>query len=289
MRRKALGIALFSFQDIVTAVTSILILVLLILTLEFLLRKYSEAAVDVAAARADLDNTVAMLERTATAVREQVQQARSSTGINESEAELRRHVVILEARLEEVDQRIVDAKHIRRAVRRQHAERARAFQAKRDEVKDIAAMERDLQVSLEQIVAMSERNAATLNEIEELRKKVPTEAVVGTEIVFNKPVGSDKQPWIIEVASGRCTVLKLGEGTILRFDAGDDEVPPSLKAWLGTLDRGIDYVLMLIRPSGEPRYRALRSLLESASIPFGLDVIGESQAIRQGGKAKAGE
>ena len=289
MRRKALGISLFSFQDIVTAVTSILILVLLILTLEFLLRKYSEAAVDVAAARADLDKTVAMLEKTAMAVREQVQQARSGTGVNESEAELRRHVVILEARLEEVGQRIVDAKHIRRAVRQQHEEKVRALQAKHNEVKEIAEMEQGVQVKLEQIAAMTEKNSVAINELEELQKKVPNEAVVGTEIVFNKPVGSDKQPWILEVAAERCTVLKLGEGTILRFDGGDDEVPPSLKAWLGTLDRGDDYVLMLIRPSGEPRYGLLRSLLEKASIPFGLDVIGESQAIRQGGKVKPGE
>ena len=53
-RRKSVGVSLFSFQDIITSVTAIIILVLLLLTLELLFRKYGLAASDTVRTQVEL-------------------------------------------------------------------------------------------------------------------------------------------------------------------------------------------------------------------------------------------
>ena len=53
-RRKNIGVSLFSFQDIITSVTAIIILVLLLLTVELLFRKYGLAASDVVRTQVEL-------------------------------------------------------------------------------------------------------------------------------------------------------------------------------------------------------------------------------------------
>ncbi len=59
--RSRAAFSLFSFQDIITAVTAIVILLVLILTLELISRRQQVAAADPAIGREALDETIAAL------------------------------------------------------------------------------------------------------------------------------------------------------------------------------------------------------------------------------------
>ena len=69
-RKKTSGaFSLFSFQDIITSVTAILILVMLLLTIELITKRRAKSASDPVATRQHLDAVLEELESTVTRMR----------------------------------------------------------------------------------------------------------------------------------------------------------------------------------------------------------------------------
>ena len=115
------------------------------------------------------------------------------------------------------------------------------------------------------------------------------EPVPGAEIVFNASAEKDRQAWIVELSAGGTAVVKLGTGR--RQDLGHGAEPGTPVArWLAGLDRRRDHALLLLRPSGLDELDGVWDALTDAGIPFGIDLIGEEQVVRDGkGEAKAAQ
>jgi len=285
-RRSAAAFSLFSFQDIITSVTAILILLVLILSLELVTRRQEAAAADPKTTRASLQAALAALQSLAGTLAAVVPPDETRPLVRRTRSELARDTRIVE---DQAQQALADAEAARAVEGRARALAAAAI----SRLKDAKQTHTDVDRMKEQAARVDEEatKLALQNEEEAARLAQKREQIVdqpssGAELVFNAPGNSASQAWIIEVSRDGFTVVKLGtnQRQALGFGVG----PGSAAAgWLAHLNAGRDHALILVRPSGAESIDALRHSLGEAGISFGIDFIGEEQVVRDGaGEAK---
>lgn len=284
--RSQVAFSLFAFQDIITAVTAIMILLVLILTLELITRKHEASAADPATSRAALAATIASLEKLVGLLVSAVPTNEPRPLTRRTKAELERDVRIVS---DQAARAAADAEAARAVEGRARALAAAAI-ARLENAEEL----REEVAAIQEQAARAEaeaKNLALENELETERLTKRREELVekpspGAELVFNAPQDFDRQAWIVEVSGGGLTVVKLGTNKRQEL-GGNVENGSKAAAWAAGLDPTSDHALVLVRPSGVDREDAVRALLGDEDIPFGVDFIGEDQVVRDGsGEAK---
>lgn len=288
-RRTAAAFSLFSFQDIITSVTAILILMVLILALELLTRRRDSAAADPAVSRESLQDAAAALEALVAKLSAVAPSDELRPLVRRTRGELERDVRIVE---DQARQAAADAETARAVEGRARA-LAAAASARLEEVQEIREQV-DQMKELAAKVAEEASKLALENEEEadrlaQKRDKMLEQPSPGTQLVFNAPNDFGTQAWIVEVSRDGLTVVKLG--TNMRQSLGAGTGPGTASSdWLAKLKTGLDHALILVRPSGVDRVEFIRSGLGEAGISFGIDFIGEDQVVRDGvGEANTGQ
>jgi hypothetical protein len=287
--RSRAAFSLFSFQDIITAVTAIVILLVLILTLELITRRQQAAAADPGVGRAALEETIAELDslvgRLAAAAPTTTVQSLAARTRDEVE---RDEKIIRDQASRAADRAAAARVEERRARELAAAEAARLAALRADQGEVVRTGERAtaLEAEAEALARDNQRQAARLAK---KPGEAKADAVPGAEIVFNASREKDRQAWIVELSGAGTAVVKLGTGR--RQDLGHGAEPGTpLARWLVGLDRRRDHALLLLRPSGLEELDGVWDALADAGIPFGIDLIGEEQVVRDGrGEARAAE
>ncbi|NCY17475.1 MAG: MFS transporter [Actinobacteria bacterium] len=104
----------------------------------------------------------------------------------------------------------------------------------------------------------------------------------GTELVFSTPANSDRRAWLVELSRDGITALLLGSGRTERLgvDAGAGS---RFATWCGGLTPQGDYCLLLERPSAADQLRTdAEERLKERCVPFGIELVGEEQTVRDG-------
>lgn len=286
-RRRSAAFSLFSFQDIITSVTAILILLVLILALELLTRRQESAAANPAVSRASLKQAAATLEALVGQLARTVPSDDLRPLVRRTRNELERDVRIVE---DQARQAVADAETSRAIADRARA-MAAASVARLENAKELRE-EVDRMMEEAARVDNEARKLATDNEAEAERLAQKREELVqqpspGAELVFNAPEDSESQAWILEVSSDGLTVVKLGTNQKRQLGPG---LGPGSTAWQAELDPARDHVLILVRPSGAESVDDVREGLNRKNIPYGVDLIGEDQVVRDGaGESEAEE
>lgn len=295
------AISLFSFQDIVTSVTAILILLVLILTLELITQKYHEAAADPAATQATMVAAVAELEAvvqklTVQPMSRPVLPATSLAEQSRDERILRDQISWGAEQLHHAEQ-IHDAARERledslAALERQQEIAVEQTRDLRDQAEAAAAARREAQRKAAELDAETARmaqeaadleraNAVQRQELEERRRELDDEPNPGSELVYKRPANKARQPWLLEVSDAGFAALRLGTGDVRRFGPGTGASSQFVR-WIKDLAAGHDYVLILTRPSGLAAAQAAREALVARKVQFGIDFIGEDQTVHDG-------
>lgn len=259
-------ISLFAFQDIITSVSGIFIVMVLLLTLELVERSTAETPTMV-------DNALA----------EEVQEA-----IARAEEEI--------ADLKRIADHDDDLMRI--AV---HATPEEVTDAIAASQRDIARIKASLQESRERADQLSENARAAevenfdlrdeREELEQLRREIAgIEQQLESEKrsdrpVFTLPRGLDKQGWLAVLdgdaiqlgplaRSAQPTIFQSTPGLIRTSSAAD-----ALMEWIGEQDLRSLYLFVLIRPQGIAAFETLQAKLERQNIAFGFDLIEQDQEI----------
>ena len=257
-------ISLFAFQDIITSVTAIVIVVTLFLALDLVQRKQGQAsesptvlAEELVARITALEGELAKLHKELDRSDDLVQQVAST-----SPAELRAEII----------QRELAVEDLRQQLQRQQ-EREKRLQSQE---KAVAAEQFDLS-------PLRQRVEQTIRETRELQGQLD-QAKQEDRILFTLPRGSNKEGWIAVVDSGRITVAPLGRaarpqafvstGTFLKKSAAE-----AMVEWIDRERLRSAYFLVLIRPSGPRTFDALEELLQSKSMSFGFDLIDAERTV----------
>ena len=251
-RRKGNSVpfSLFAFQDIITSVTGIILLITMMMAVEL----------------------VQNMQRAASAPQEQKSSAVEGTlrgAIEENTQEITR----LERSLEETTTIRFDADALRRrlanlseatAELEKQATRIEVTQREIDQRKTELA-EKAKELSPEAIEALAEEQRKIAQQIEAMRQS--------NRIIFNRPEGAAKSPWLVELSGDR----------ILAAEMGASRPPQSFPdaaeflTWAGRQNAGALYFVILIKPESIETFDLLQKELQDRQFEVGFDLLTADQ------------
>lgn len=279
-RSKDVAISLFSFQDIITSVTAIMILLVLILTLELVTREATKgmAAEDRRVAQ-ELKRSVAEMEARLEQLRKEASTARAAASdaaefsakeTAEKTARAEREAKTLRDQINQLETQLRNAQSTRRTA----------------EGKLTASQMDDPGATAEEAMAIDTRAAEieAANVSEKTRqanesKDVREGRTAARTLVFNAPPGSTLEPLLVEISKDGLVAVGADGASAVRFPWNLLGLPTGFGDWLKARDKRREYVVLILRPSGVDRYDAIREAVVSAGFDVGTELIGEQMSL----------
>ncbi|MCE9629118.1 MAG: hypothetical protein K8S94_00155 [Planctomycetia bacterium] len=284
-RKPAAAFSLFSFQDIITSVTAILILVMILLTIELVTRQRHQATNSPDATRRHIDATVTRLESIASRLRNEVA-ARRAQQTPHTLQEARDVLAATQANLTDARLRLAETQRTRNAVARLLATAEEEAATHAADAERLAKLQRQSDEDCEECDRLESANRTEQERQENRKREIAEKPRSGTELVFNPPADSDRKAWLVELSGDGATVVLLGGNRTQRLGA-DTDAGSATEGWIAGLKPEGDYCLLLVRPSAAKGLgRDIEQRLNDAGIRFGIDLIGEDQAVRDGSTTK---
>jgi len=277
-RQRRAPLSLFSFQDIITSVTAIMILLVLILTLELVTRAQRQgvAAEDRQVAR-ELRESVATLQSQADALRteqeEAARTARRAAGLSLAEIHTRHEEAERTVRLLSEENRVLGARV--RAVRAEQRTAEREVLAAKASVAADVALHASAMDS--RAAEMEEANLRERHRQDESRRSERPPS--GGTLVFNQDPDNTRSPMLLDVAANGITVLAEDGGNPRQFAWRSGVPPADFRRWLSSLNASTEYVVIMLRPSGIDHHDMVRDAVTSAGLDVGLELVGESMRV----------
>lgn len=255
-------LSLFAFQDIITAVTGIMVLLTLILALELAQREPASPTAQTRAVAAEiaatLEDTTAQVERLQTALAQQTDAVQSVARLTPAaaereEADLAREMTTLEQ----------DLARLAAALRKKQAEgeQLREQQQLQGPQREVA---RRLQAEAD----------AVEQELAELKKS--------GRIIYRQKTGSGKRAWLVDVrGNALITAPADAQHEQIVFGAASERLNvAALLKWASNRRQSSqEYFVLLVRPSGIEAYKDLDERLLKAGFDVGIDLIGATQEV----------
>lgn len=279
-RSKDVAISLFSFQDIITSVTAIMILLVLILTLELITREATKgmAAEDRRVAQ-ELKRSVAEMEQRLDKLRQEAATARANAtdaaGFSAKES------------AEQTAQAERDAKELREQINQLEVQLRVAQSNRRAAEGSLARSQGDTaEATAEQARAVAARagEMEAANSAEKSRQKNEAEQAgegptAARTLVFNAPPGSTLKPLLVEISKDGLVAVGTDSASPTRFSWNLLGLSSGFGEWLKARDKRQEYVVLILRPSGVDRYDATREAVVSAGFDLGTELIGEQMSL----------
>lgn len=251
-RQTSAPMSLFSFQDIITATTGILILLALVLALS-LITQGAESAVEVEFADADRlayrQSLIAEIESLRKRSTEIAEQSASLMATSPSE------------------------------IRRQSSQAADTITKLR---LSIANAKTKLQEQQTQLKDMEQEatSAALKSQLENLNEEIEQTNLRLDRVTRNNRVvynigNTDRTPWLVEVRGDSILAAKAG----VKAKPESFNAPAQFNRFAVGLPNSEQYFVILIAPSGIQNAEAIRLFLSEKSVDTGLVLIGEDQVV----------
>src|SRR5690606_22558959 len=228
--------SLFSFQDIITSVTGVILLTTLLLTLSLV-----QQALTAPTSAPQVD---ASIEREIEAAEQELRQLTQELQRNQRRLEDLETVAAggIETTVEALEQEV---ERLQKTWSRLTAQE----QAIQTEKEKLQLENQKLEPQREELAQLRRDAAATRAKIESLRK--------ANRLIYNPAVGSNKTAWLIDLSAERMLVAQLG-----RKAPPERFTPPStlgrmpeFERWLKRRDPRTDYFVLLVRPDAIEIFR----------------------------------
>ncbi|HMO13596.1 MAG TPA: hypothetical protein PKD64_11780 [Pirellulaceae bacterium] len=255
-RNPATAISLFAFQDIITAVTGIVVLITLLLSIELLDRTKSTTAED---------ETQSLNRQTQETIVELETEIACLTSVFERESKIvvdlpTDDLVAIREMVGESDDQI---EKLSQSIARKEvelSEKLESFGLLEHEI----ASNRDAKI--QELEQNRQETIALEKTVEELKK--------GGRRFF-KTGDSKKTTWLVEIADGGFRIAPIGRTQRPK----SIKTPRDFVAWTKTLDSKIENLFILVKPNGETFFKEVLEDLFSNQIEFGFSCVGVSDFI----------
>lgn len=258
-------ISLFAFQDIITSVTAIVMVITLLLAVDLIQRKQSRQADSSGEIARELADRASKLEAQLSAIKEQ--SAQTTDLVREiaatSPADLRSEISSREAQI---------------AALQSDKERLQSRRQKVGELEKVAIASQLELVTIEEETAQIEQAALDL-ERQVLKERQEN------RIVFTMPRGSQKEGWIAVIESGRIIAVPVGrEARPVEFRSSGTALFGANAAklfgkWIQQQGLRTAYFLLLVRPGAAMTFDETEEELGELSVSHGFDVVSRDVAI----------
>ncbi|MEN1678967.1 MAG: hypothetical protein AAGJ46_05205 [Planctomycetota bacterium] len=244
MRRRSSpsdAFSLFAFQDIITSVTGIILLVTLLLALELVQRE-------------QLTDTP----------------GRPSVGVDEQAMGLQRRVAELKTQRDQLNGAVAVLAATPGGVRVKMDELQREIQKLRGMLAELGvpAPTSSTDEPVDEIRADCERLG---QQIDSLKGK--------SLVVYNQAPSASKQGWVIDLSSRAVTVAEMGAAGPPTLEVSAVDAAAKVAAFAETKDAARDYFVVLVRPNTVSRFRAIKTRLAGLGFDLGFDILGEDEVL----------
>ena len=229
MRRSQKGqpFTLFSFQDIMTSVCGIVVLITLLLALELTRRSLDEEEISFESNARRVQEIRKETEERRQAIKalEETQilsvQTADPTGLSAAE---------LQERMDRVESRLESARN------------ERASQKELDEAKKVVDSNEDVQKKIDELREERKRNEETIKAAQ-AKAKEPLDANV---VLFSYYESAREKPWFVDISSSKIIAIPTIEGE----ETQEFPDPYEFLQWARRRSRTREYFVLVSRPSG---------------------------------------
>jgi len=247
--------SLFSFQDIITSVTGIMILVTLILALELIQRKESSPPVHTEEIAQNLQSTV---------------------------TEMQNRIEELKRKSAESNKRIDELAPLdKRAIQRDLADSEEANQRLDGQVEELERRKREAEQRMQEAERLLESQSVDPDALEKLQAEVRKkeedleELKSSDRIIYNRAPGDSKTPWLVEVSGDGFSVAEVGKSAPPKIF----RTVGALGDWLAQRNSGSEYFVLFAKPDGIANFHAGQQMLQQKGFDVGYDLLGEEQKV----------
>ena len=254
-------VSLFSFQDIITSVAAIMLLITLILTLELIRQNEHTNTSESVETLTDLQQQLATQQTKLASIRTRMETATQSlteqptltrTEILQESQTLQTELAELRSTSQTLTQRE------KRSSIKLHAAQDQS-QTTSSEMQDIQSLETQLATLRSDVKKMS----------------------IGERMIFNPPPVTDRHAWIVDCSPNQAILIPFGWSG--KREVFTSTVLHSLKNQflyrLESCDPQREYFVFFVRPGGALLYRQVLAELQTRGYEVGLELIGQDQEI----------
>ncbi|MGI6402022.1 MAG: hypothetical protein ACOX0A_07930 [Thermoguttaceae bacterium] len=251
-RKQGAPFSLFAFQDAITSVCGVIVLVTLMLALSLAQRVMTEA------------KTSAVASSKVESVREQVETLQSDLEALNAQVEATTSIdsSALGLSLGEVKAQLANARKRLEGAN----EESQRLEEELDKLEEQEASFADVEKRVDDLQKLAENRVQQAEEIAAQEFNLQESAVYA----FSDSVR--EKPWYVEVTGSRFIVH--GAQEKLTFDTWF-----SFVNWANTRPSSSEYFVLIVRPSGAKNYNFAFRELEEAGYRHGVDLIGESKPL----------
>ena len=246
-------ISLFSFQDIITSVTGIMILVTLLLGVELVQRTVNSPPVKTADITARLTAAADATEGEIKAIEQELQGRQQGVlavaGLN-SEA-LQRDLDDLEELTHQFQQELSESEKQKLESEQRRLEAGEEQTRRKDDR------------SLEQV---KNALASAQSELEKLKQS--------NRVIFNPADGTSKRAWLVEISDKGFVVAEMGKAEPPQTFADY----AAFQSWAAGRNAASEYFVLLVKPTGVKDFYAAFQRLQQLSFEVGIDLLTASQS-----------
>jgi hypothetical protein len=262
-RRKKGGspFSLFSFQDIITCVSGIIILITLVLAIELSQRTQGSPAAQTAELASDIrtaiEDTRIEIKRLEAELARRASAAEQVAGA---------HTELLQADLMAANQQI-------KSLEAEVAEIQRKEKLAAAEHEQVQAKQFDHQKEQQKTVEVEREVKNLEDKLEELIKQ--------DRPIYNSRTADGKQVWLVQVDGEQSLVAPAGKASKpVPLAHGSSLLSGSeFEQWLKTKSSAADFLFFLVRPEGAKAFSMLKQEASSKRFSYGFDLLGEARVV----------
>lgn len=253
---------LFAFQDIIMAVTGIMLLFTLLLAVHLSQRSPPEPVLATQQMLQDSRQITSEIQQQLSDLQSNYQtgQETASDIAGFTEPQLKRECEDLQSEIERIDSDLESAGHDQTVTT--------------ERLEDISSAYIDRQQDFEEIESINEK-------IEDIEGEL-SHLIGSDEIIFSHSGLEGRRVWLAVIEGSKCRIKPLdfeGNATVVRASQPGTMAKRFLNWINGNLSRQEDYLLILVRPSGIEVFDALAPDMRTIRLQYGVDLLGEEQSV----------
>lgn len=247
--RNSSTFSLFAFQDIITSLTGIIILITMILMLDLINRKHNSPEIKT-------EETINILQQASVEMQQEIEEFREQLALNTDlirfdPQTLREQVPELTYLNQKLNERLLHLRKEETDTKR----RAKEIQDERESRSSDRQTLKILRVELEK----------SRKDLEKMRKS--------NRIIFNPTPGDTKSPSLIEIDANRLLTAKVGVTAPPKMFSS----ATAFQSWISGKDPQKEYFVLLVKPSGIDFFEQVRSILTKDGFDIGYDLLTSDQ------------
>ncbi|MBR5760115.1 MAG: hypothetical protein IKX88_16125 [Thermoguttaceae bacterium] len=249
--------SLFAFQDAITSVCGVVVLITLLLAVQLTTRAIDEEELNVESNAQRVQEIRREAEERRQAIKT-LEETQVLSDVDRDVAAL--SASDLEARKERVESRLESARQESARLRREI-----------DDAKKLEGPDSDVRKKIDEL---REKNRLTQDELKAIEAK-SNEPIDENVVLFSYSESAKEKPWFVDISGSAIVAHPTAEGETTQEFASDEEF---LK-WAKRRSRNREYFVLIVRPSGAAFNDVVSMELEDVGFKIGIDLVGENRKL----------